>query len=210
GAEIFFQPNVKADKQIAASHFLDLQFGDAAATISPGDRDGRPGEAANDRFQGELDREVEMRRDQRLAALDYVAAVSFEGVGRVVQPDPEHDLQEKIREPVQEQFELRIIDHAPSSDEAAAKDTVVAFVQLVPVANDVPAIVRFVGHHDDNRVAFHGGQAPDNGASKSMRPGILDRRQNRKPRLKLRKSRPGAVGASVVDDDDLVRNFIAA
>ena len=43
-----------------------------------------------------------------------------------------------------------------------------------------------------------------------MRPGILDRRQNRKPRLKLRKSRPGAVGASVVDDDDLVRNFIAA
>lgn len=59
--KIFFQPDVKANKEIPAAHFLDLELGDAGATIAPGDRDGSKTETADYSFQRELDRDVKMR-----------------------------------------------------------------------------------------------------------------------------------------------------
>jgi hypothetical protein len=49
--KIFFQPDVKADKKIPATHFLDLELGDAGATIAPSDRHGSETETADDSFQ---------------------------------------------------------------------------------------------------------------------------------------------------------------
>ena len=40
-AEIFLQPKVQDDKEVAASHFPDLQLGDSVAAIAPGDGDDR-------------------------------------------------------------------------------------------------------------------------------------------------------------------------
>lgn len=59
--KILFQPDVKADKEIPATHFLDFELGHAGATIALGDRDGSKTETADDSFQRELDRDVEMR-----------------------------------------------------------------------------------------------------------------------------------------------------
>src|SRR4051812_19182179 len=91
-AEILLQPNVKADKQIAAAHFLDLQFRSAAAPVPPGNRNRRPTVAAHNRLQRNLDREVEMRGDQRLAPVDYFPPIRLESVSRVVELDPEEEL----------------------------------------------------------------------------------------------------------------------
>ena len=40
-AEIFFQPEVENDKEVAASHFPDLQFRDSVAAIAPSDGNDR-------------------------------------------------------------------------------------------------------------------------------------------------------------------------
>jgi hypothetical protein len=40
-AEIFFQPEIENDKEVAASHFPDLQLRDSVAAIAPGDGDDR-------------------------------------------------------------------------------------------------------------------------------------------------------------------------
>ena len=51
-AEIFLEPEVENDKEVAASHFPDLQFRNSVAAIAPGDGDNRKGVAANDSFEG--------------------------------------------------------------------------------------------------------------------------------------------------------------
>jgi hypothetical protein len=38
--EVFFKPDIEDDEEVAAAHFLDFQFGDAGAAVSPGDGDG--------------------------------------------------------------------------------------------------------------------------------------------------------------------------
>ena len=104
-AEIFLQPNVEADEQVAAAHLPDLQLGLARAAVAPGDGDDGPGEPAHDRFERQFDREIEMRRDQGPAALDDLAPVGLEGVGGVVEADGKKRLQEEIRHPVDEQLD---------------------------------------------------------------------------------------------------------
>ena len=85
-AEILLQPDVQADEQIPAAHFLDLQLRDAGPAVAPGDRHHRPGVAAHDGLERQLDGEIEMRRQMsgRQPSIT-VAAVGLEGVGRVVE-----------------------------------------------------------------------------------------------------------------------------
>ena len=90
-AEVFFQPDVAADEEVAAAHFLDLQLGDAGAAIAPGDRHDRPGVAAHDGLERQLDREVEVRRNQGTATVDHRRAIGLEGIGRVVERDVKDD-----------------------------------------------------------------------------------------------------------------------
>jgi len=47
-AEIFFQPQIEADEQVTAAHFLDFELGHASAAVTPGNRHHRPGISAND------------------------------------------------------------------------------------------------------------------------------------------------------------------
>ena len=37
--KILFHPNIEADEEVAAAHFLDLEFGAAGAAVAPGDGD---------------------------------------------------------------------------------------------------------------------------------------------------------------------------
>ena len=88
-AEILFQPHVENDEQIPAAHLLEHQFCFARPPIAPGDGNHRPGVTAHDRLQRNFNREVEMRGDQRPAAVDNCFPVGLERVGRVVERDAE-------------------------------------------------------------------------------------------------------------------------
>src|SRR6516162_7993663 len=83
-AEKLFQPDVQANKQIAAPHFLDFEFGLAGSSVAPGNWYGCPGVTANDRLKGNLHREIKMGSNQGTASIDHRFAVRFEGVGRIV------------------------------------------------------------------------------------------------------------------------------
>ena len=59
-AQVFFEPKIEANEKVAASHFLNLQFGDAGSAVAPCNRDRGPGIAANDGLERKLDREIEV------------------------------------------------------------------------------------------------------------------------------------------------------
>ena len=84
-AEIFFQPEVENNKEVAASHLPYLQFCDSVATIAPSDGNDRKGVAANDSFEWQLNREVKVGREKRAETIQASFAVSLKGVSCVVQ-----------------------------------------------------------------------------------------------------------------------------
>ena len=99
--EIFFQPNIQADKEVAASHFLDFQFGGSGSTVAPGDGHGGPRKSPNNGLERQLDRQVEVRRNQRPATVDDFTPISLEGVGGVIELDPKQNTDERIGQPIQ-------------------------------------------------------------------------------------------------------------
>ena len=58
--EIFFEPHVEDDEEVAAAHFFDFEFGNAVAAVAPGDGYDSKVIAADDGFEGELDGDVEV------------------------------------------------------------------------------------------------------------------------------------------------------
>ena len=123
-AEIFLQPEVGADEEIAAAHLLDLELGLAVFAVLPGDGDDRPRVAADDGLQGDLDGQVEMRREQGPAALDDSAAIGLESVGGVVERDVEADADKEIGEAIDPELQARVVDDLAAFDETAAEDAV--------------------------------------------------------------------------------------
>ena len=49
-AKVFFEPDVEADEEVTATHFVDLEFGGAGATIAPSNWNHGPGITAYDCF----------------------------------------------------------------------------------------------------------------------------------------------------------------
>ena len=127
-AEMLFQPDVAADEEVTTAHLLDLQFRLTRATVFPGDGHHRPGEATHNRFERQFHREIEMRRDERTAAVNHLAAIRFEGIGRVVERDAEDGLDKKVRAAVYEQLDRRIISRPAAFDKPAAEHAIPALV----------------------------------------------------------------------------------
>src|SRR4030095_4994410 len=177
-AEVLFQPDVETDEQVATAHLRESQTALAGTPVPPRDRDDGPREAAHDGLERQLDGQVEMGRDQGTAAVDGLPSVGLERVGDVVELDPEHHPQEEVRESIHDELEPGIVDGSPAPDESAPEDAFVALVQLRPVADDIAAVVRFVGHHDDDRVALHQFEPGDDRAPESMLSLVLDRDQH--------------------------------
>src|SRR6266702_1993426 len=84
-AEIFSSDMQRQTKEISATHFSDRQLSFPCPAVARSDWDSGPRISTDDRFKRQLDREVEMRRNQWMAAVDHSLEVGFEGVGRVVQ-----------------------------------------------------------------------------------------------------------------------------
>src|SRR5690606_25164648 len=57
-AEVFLEPDVRADEEIAAAHLLDFELGYTVLAVAPGDRGDGEGVPADNRLQGEFDREI--------------------------------------------------------------------------------------------------------------------------------------------------------
>src|SRR5450755_248664 len=190
-AEVLLQPDIEANEKIPAAHLFYFQLWGAGAPVAPGYRERGPTKAAHDRLERYLHRDVEMRRDERATAFDHFLAIGLKGVGGVVEFDAEKDFEKKICETIQKQFDLWIIDHASAFDEPAAKDAIVALVQSIPVTHDIAAIVGFIGHHNNNRVATHLIETPADRPSKSVRPRISRRGQSSNPRSQILENFPG-------------------
>src|SRR4051794_3745659 len=94
-AEIFFEPDIGADEKIPAAHFFDLELGDAEFPVAPRDGCDRVAVPAHDGFQRKLDGEIEMRGEERAAAVDDGPTVSLERVRRVVERNIETETNER-------------------------------------------------------------------------------------------------------------------
>ena len=207
-AEVFFQPQVGADEEIAAAHFFDLQLGLAVLAVLPRNGRNRPGIAAHDGLQWNFHGEIEMRRQQRMTPVDHRAPIGLECVGRVVERNHEKRLDEKVGAPVDEELEARVIDHLPALDETTAKGALIAFVvEQAPVFDGVLGRIGGIGHHDDNGVASTVFEAVNDGATKAMRTGILlrDQRGNL-PGAQFLQDCPSAILRTVVHHHDLMRD----
>ena len=87
--EMFLQPDVQHDEQIAAPHLLQLQLRHAFGPVEPADRDGAERVAADDRLERQFHRQVEVIREDRPQAVDDLAPVALERVRRVVERNAE-------------------------------------------------------------------------------------------------------------------------
>ncbi len=114
-----------------------------------------------------------MRGKNWADAVDDFFAVGFEGIGRVVQAVAEKQAHEGVGQTVHEELDRRVVDGAAALHEAAAEDAVVAFVELLPIPDDIAAVVALVGHKDDRCVAVHGVEAEGDGAAEAVGAGIL-------------------------------------
>src|SRR5690348_10213127 len=105
-----------------------------------------------------------MRRNERTTALDGFPAVGLKSVGGIVEVNAENEFEEEVGHAVDHEFYPRIINNTAAFDEAAAENAIVALVQFLPIAHNVPAVVRFIGHHNDDGIARHMVQPANDGA----------------------------------------------
>src|SRR5215831_15592436 len=115
-----------------------------------------------------------MGRNEGAAAVDGLAGVGLKGVSDIIELDAKDDLQEVVEQSVQNQLETWIVDGAAALNKSAAEDTVVPFVQLCPITNDVAAVVGLVRHHDDGGVPLHVIEPPDYCPAKPMEAVVLN------------------------------------
>ncbi len=87
-------------------------------------------------------------------------------------------------------------------EEAAAEDAVGAFIEGLPVADDIAAVVGFVGHHDDRGITGHGVEALGDRSPEAVRSGILDRAEDGDFGSFALEDLPSGVGRTVVDHND--------
>jgi hypothetical protein len=203
--EVFFEPDVEDDEEVAGAHFLDFEFGEAGAAVAPGDGDGGEGVAADEGFEGEFDGDVEVGGEDGADAGDDVAAVGFEGVGGVVEAVAEEDADEEVGKAVEEELEGWVVDDAAAFGEAGAEDAAdVGVLEFLPVADDVAWVVGLVGHHDDAGGAAEVVEAEGDGAAEAVGAGVADGAEGGDALAFGLEDGPGGVGGAVVDDEDLV------
>ena len=206
-AEIFLEPEVENDKEVAASHFPDLQFRNSVAAVSPSDGNNRKGVTADDSFEGEFYREVEVGREKRPEAIQASFAVSFECIGCIIQSVAKEHADESIGQSVNRPLNGRVVDRSTALHKPAAKETIVSLVELAPVAGHIPTVVRLIRHHNDRGVPFHFVQALNNCTSKTVWCRVLNRPKVGAGFGDLLEDGQGSVGAAIVDNDNFMGDF---
>src|SRR5216684_1395861 len=151
-----------------------------------------------------------MRREIRSAAIDDGSPVCFECIRRIVQFYSEQNTHKQVCEAVQQQLQARIVNHAPATYEPAAENAVMALIEQVPVHHDVAAVVRLISHHDHRGVSPGVVQAKNDSAAETGGLLILKGAKCGNPFLCFLKGMPGSVGATVIHDNNFVRDLVEA
>src|SRR5215469_4926053 len=149
-----------------------------------------------------------MRCEERAATVDGRFPIYFKCIGKIVVLNSKEDSQKIVCNPIQKEFEPRILHNSSARQETASKNTVISFIERVPVPSYVANVVRFVGHHDNHAIATCAIQAPDDRSPEPMRPGVSRRREIGDAKLQLLYDLPGVVAATIVNDHDLVRYIV--
>ena len=129
------KPEIQDDEQVPAAHLLQLQLGETSLAVGPTHRDYVVGVAADNRFERHLDREIEMRRDQRLNSLNHFATVTLKCIGDVVIAESEDHADEIVDDAIEEQFVLRIVDDLAASHKTGSEYTFKSFLNFAIVAD---------------------------------------------------------------------------
>ena len=127
-AQVFLQPQIEADEEVPATHLLDFQLGLTRSAVAPGNGNRGPRISADDRFERKLDREIEMRREHRHAALDHGAPIRLEGIRGVVERNAKKHPDKQISESVQPQLDPGIINYATAFQKAGAENSIPSLV----------------------------------------------------------------------------------
>src|SRR5262249_17010851 len=90
----------------------------------------------------------------------------------------------------------------------AAENAIPSLVKSVPIPDNVPAIVRFVGHHHDGGIAFYAVEAVSDRAAETVQTFIFDRHQLWQASLQLGQQFPRVILAAVVHDNDFVGDVV--
>src|SRR5258706_12759714 len=151
--KIFFEPQVKNDEEIAAAHFLQLQLGNGGLAVSPRNRDGGVGITAHDRLEGQLDRQIEVRRDDRLNARNYFLTVALERICDIVEAEAEGQHDEPIRQSINDQLVPGIPYYLPTRSESRAEHAIESLLDLLVIADQVFGTIGTVCHHDGYGIA---------------------------------------------------------
>ena len=149
-----------------------------------------------------------MRRKKRAASIQRLAPISFEGVGEIVQRHVEQKPQKPVGHAIDEQLVSRIVDHPAAADEARSEHRIVSLAEHLPVAHHIAAVVGFVGHHDDHRVALAMIDPADNRAAETMLAGILYGADGGNARRQPLHHRPGGIRAAVIHRHDFVLHAV--
>ena len=83
--KIFLQPNIEADKQIPTAHFINFKLSHAVSSITPCNGNRSPGVPPYNGLERQLNSNIEVRRQDRLATINHLSPISFECIGRVIQ-----------------------------------------------------------------------------------------------------------------------------
>src|SRR5260370_35244150 len=75
--EIFLPPDVQADKEVTAPHFLNFQLSRTDSPISPGNGNHRPGKTADYRLQWNFNSEIKIRSDQWLTSVNHSSSIGL-------------------------------------------------------------------------------------------------------------------------------------
>src|SRR5260370_18846238 len=151
-----------------------------------------------------------MRGGRWGASLEEGLRVCVECIRGMVLFYAEKNRQKVVGGAVQKQLKARKENHAPATYEPAAENAVMALIEQVPVHHDVAAVVRLISHHDHRGVSPGVVQAKNDSAAETGGLLILKGAQCGNPFLSFLNGMPGALGATVIHDNNFVRDLVEA
>src|SRR5579863_7481041 len=150
-----------------------------------------------------------MRRNQRLHALEGRTPVALEGVGYIVEPEPEQYPDKPVGHTVNGQLMHRVVQNLAALNESRAKCAIVSLLDLPVVPNQILGAVGAIRHHHGYSVASSLRQPGPHSQPEAMRTLVSYQSQTRIAPRRLQDTGRCLVRAAIIHHYDLKRNLTA-